>query len=313
MKRLLFSLVAGAALVTTTSAQDTTPRQDRPEDRQEERQDRRDNARDRQDDRRDNAQNDRRDNVPGDRRDNSQNDRRDNVQTERRDDRRDNVQTERRDDRRDNVQTERRDDRRDNVQTERRDDRRDGVQAERRDNAQAARELRGRVVRTGEGQFVVQTPDNRQVTVYTNQRTRYLQGNQPAQFSNLRVGSTVNFGYAMEGERYIADTVTLVPATGTTTTTTEQVPAAGVPAQPAQGTVVQGEIARVIGQDQVVIRTADGKEVIVYVNPQTTYQLNPQQPGRFTDLRPGAPVAVDYNAVNQRNTARRFFAPRRDR
>ena len=77
---------------------------------------------------------------------------------------------------------------------------------------------------------------------------------------------------------------------------------------PAEATAVEGQIVRVIGQDRVVIRTADGKEVIVYVGPQTTYQLGPQ-PVTFTDLRPGTPIGVNSDVRDHRFQARRFFAP----
>jgi hypothetical protein len=304
MKRMLLSLGLGAILATSAAAQ-TTPRNDQPQQpqdrrdlQQERRDDRRNDQQDRRDDRRNDQQNqNRRDNTQTqDRRDNVQQDRRDNVQQ----DRRDNVQQDRRDntqprDRRDNVQTERRD----NVQTQ---ERRDGQTQERRDTAGTdARTLSGRVVRTGNGQFIVQTRDNRQVTVYTNPQTRYLQNNRAVQYSDLRVGSNVNFGYATEGDRYIANNVTLLPA--------EQA-VEEVPAQPAQGTVVEGQIVRVIGQDQVVIRTSDGKEVIVYVTPQTTYQLNTPQAATFTDLRVGTPIGVNYDTRDNRFMARRVFAPR---
>jgi len=285
MKRMLFSLGLGAILATSAAAQ-TTPRNDQPQQPQ----DRRELQQDRRDDRR-NDQQDRRD----DRRNDQQNqNRRDNVQTQ---DRRDNVQTQ---DRRDNVQTQ---PRRDNVQTQ---ERRDVQTQERRDTAGTdARTLSGRVVRTGNGQFIVQTRDNRQVTVYTNPQTRYLQNNRAIQYSDLRVGSNVNFGYALEGERYIANNVTLVPAEQAV----EEVPAQPAP---AQGTVVEGQIVRVIGQDQVVIRTSDNKEVIVYVTPQTTYQLNTPQAATFTDLRVGTPIGVNYDTRDNRFMARRVFAPRRN-
>jgi len=296
MKRVLFSLGLGAILAASAAAQ-TTPRNDQPQqdrDRRELQQERRDDRRNDQQDRRDDRRNDqnqnRRDNTQTqDRRDNAQQDRRDNVQTQ---DRRDNPQPR---DRRDNVQTERRD----NVQTQ---ERRDVQTQDRRDTAGTdARTLSGRIVRTGNGQFVVQTRDNRQVTVYTNPQTRYLQGNQAVQFNTLRTGSNVNFGYVMDGDRYIANNVTLVAADQAV----EE-----VPAQPAQGTVVEGKIVRVIGQDQVVIRTSDGKEVIVYVTPQTTYQLGTPQAATFTDLRVGTPIGVNYDARDNRFMARRFFAPR---
>jgi hypothetical protein len=70
--------------------------------------------------------------------------------------------------------------------------------------------------------------------------------------------------------------------------------------------VVQGTVVRVVGQDQVVLRTADGKEVIVYVTPQTAYQFT-EQGGAFTDLRPGVDIGVNYDTRDRRFMARRIY------
>jgi len=85
------------------------------------------------------------------------------------------------------------------------------------------------------------------------------------------------------------------------------------PAAPAQGNVIEGQVVRVIGNNQVVVRTPDGKETILYTNPQTTYQLN-NQPAAFTDFQPGMPVTANYNVQNGRHMVGRIFSgPRRNR
>jgi len=165
--------------------------------------------------------------------------------------------------------------------------------------AKQAREIQGKVIRKAPDQFVVQTRDNKEVTVYTHPKTTYRLNNRDAQYSDVRVGVNVTTGYDLDGTRYLANNVVLVP-TG---------PAVGTAVEPAplaEGTVVQGKVIRVIGQDQVVIQTADGKEVIVYVSPQTTYQVN-DQGGAFTDLRPGIAVGIHYDLRDRRFQARRIF------
>ena len=67
---------------------------------------------------------------------------------------------------------------------------------------------------------------------------------------------------------------------------------------------------RVVGKDQVIVRTPEKKEVIIYVTPETRYMLTPQG-GAFTDLQPGAPVNVYYNVRDRRNLASRIFTRRR--
>lgn len=185
--------------------------------------------------------------------------------------------------------------------------------------AGTASQLQGRVISAGNGHFVIQTSDNRQLTVYTNPQTRYLNNNQAANFSDLRAGSNVNFGYTLTDGRYYAGTVNLLPPGG-------PAPAQGAvpapaPAQPAPAvvppaappgpaSVLQGEVVRVIGNNQVVVRTADGKEIILYTGPQTTYLYN-DQPAVFTDLQPGMAVNANYTVQNGRHLAGRILGRRR--
>ncbi|HLW68077.1 MAG TPA: hypothetical protein VKS79_22355 [Gemmataceae bacterium] len=70
----------------------------------------------------------------------------------------------------------------------------------------------------------------------------------------------------------------------------------------AQGAMIEGQVVKVVGQDQVMVRTSDGKEVLVHVNPQTKYMLTAQG-GAFTDLKPNAFIGVQYTPQNQLNMA----------
>jgi hypothetical protein len=165
-------------------------------------------------------------------------------------------------------------------------------------------QLRGQVVSVGNGQFVVRGPNNQNMTFYTNQQTKYYTGSQAAQWSAIQPGATVNTWYApaQTGQTYV-NTVAVVPADAQ-------------PAQPAQpapaadANVYKGEVVRVVGQDQVVIRTTDGKEVSVYVNPQTTYQLN-NQPATISQFQAGVPVEVNYTLRDGRPYARGILGRRR--
>lgn len=166
-------------------------------------------------------------------------------------------------------------------------------------------QIRGRVLRAGDGQFVVQGPNNKEVTFYTNQQTKYYSGSQAAQYNAIRVGSTVNawYGPPQENRTYV-NTVAVLPAEGAAEPAAEPAP--------AQANVYEGQIVRVVGQDQVVIRTADGKEIVVYVNPQTTYRLEDRQ-AAYTDLRPGVPIRVDYQLRDNRPYARGIISIRRNK
>jgi len=71
--------------------------------------------------------------------------------------------------------------------------------------------LDGRVIRTGPDHFVIQSPNQGEVTIYTNPQTRFMMNNNPGAFTDIRVGSNVNFGYTMQGDRRFANTITIRP------------------------------------------------------------------------------------------------------
>jgi uncharacterized protein (TIGR03000 family) len=71
--------------------------------------------------------------------------------------------------------------------------------------------LEGKIVRTAQDQVVIQTRDNREVTVYTNPETRYLRNKNPAVFTDLRAGTNVNVDFRMDGKRHIGNTITIRP------------------------------------------------------------------------------------------------------
>ena len=70
--------------------------------------------------------------------------------------------------------------------------------------------LQGRIVRMqAPDQFIVRTRDGRDVTFYTGTSTRYLYNDRPIRYSDLRVGSDITAAYTMEGDRYMASSVTV--------------------------------------------------------------------------------------------------------
>jgi len=68
---------------------------------------------------------------------------------------------------------------------------------------------------------------------------------------------------------------------------------------PASATTISGEIVRMVGQDQVILRTPAGQETTVYVNPQTTFQLD-NRAAAFSDLRAGNNISVQYDVRDNR-------------
>ena len=148
--------------------------------------------------------------------------------------------------------------------------------------------VKGKIVKVqGTDQFVVQTTDNKEVPFYTGTSTRYMINGKAARFADFKNGNEVTIMYVPDGDRYVVQQIYV-----------------GDEPKPEE-TFYEGEIVKVVGQDQVVIRTADKKEVIVYVDPKTTYTIG-EKDVRFTDLTPGTNVRVDYDLRERRPYARSF-------
>jgi uncharacterized protein (TIGR03000 family) len=69
--------------------------------------------------------------------------------------------------------------------------------------------LEGRIIRTGKDDFVIETRDQKQVTVYTNPQTRFVIDDRTGAFTDLRSGNTVRMGFTLQGDRHIANTVNI--------------------------------------------------------------------------------------------------------
>ena len=80
-----------------------------------------------------------------------------------------------------------------------------------REGTPQVQNLDGKIIRTGQDQVVIETRDNKQVTIYTNPQTRFMVNENPGAFTDLRVGSTINLGFTMQGDRRIANTIRIRP------------------------------------------------------------------------------------------------------
>jgi len=165
---------------------------------------------------------------------------------------------------------------------------------------QGAASIEGTIVSVNANQVVVRTRDNKELSFMTGPQSRILMNNQPVAFTNLRQGANVSISYITQGNNYMISQMTVQPV--------QQVQ--GV--EPAgQATVLTGSVVRVIGNDQVVVRTSDGKEVIVHTMPQTTYTYE-DRPVQFQEvIRPGSDLRIQYDTRDNRNVARSIFGLRR--
>jgi hypothetical protein len=73
---------------------------------------------------------------------------------------------------------------------------------------------------------------------------------------------------------------------------------------------IRGEILRTEGTDRIIVRTTDGKEVIVYTDPKSTYEYDGKAV-KFSDFKSGIYVDVDYDLRDRRPYARRIIGRNR--
>jgi len=174
-----------------------------------------------------------------------------------------------------------------------RDDRRPGTGA-RADAKVQTQRVSGKIVSVDQGVVVVRDSAGKEVTLNSAAQTRFLIDGRPARITDFRVGSAINAAYIMDRDRMVLDTLVI-----------GELPAApAAPATPAtEGTLLQGTVVRVVGKEQLVLRTADGKEMVVFVSPETKFQLT-QQGGALVDLTPNLPVIVNYDIIDRRPMVR---------
>jgi translation initiation factor IF-1 len=156
--------------------------------------------------------------------------------------------------------------------------------------------VRGKVVKMeAPDRFVVRTQDNKEVILFTNPQTRYTIRGKAGRYTDLSVGTELNATYLVRDDRNYVNVVTVGDLE---------------PAPAVKATTVEGTVVRVVGEDQVIVKTTGDKEVTVYVNPKTTYRFE-DRAGKFTDVRQGSDVRIEYDVRDRRNYARSILGIRR--
>ena len=147
----------------------------------------------------------------------------------------------------------------------------------------------------GTDQFFIQTTDNKEMPFYTATTTRYVIDRKPVKIADFKSGNEVTVVYVVEGDRKVVQQVYV-----------------GEEPKEEEGTFYEGQVVKVVGKDQVIIKTADNKEITIYVDPKTTYLFD-DKPGVYGDLKPGTTIRVDYDLRERRAMARsiRGVRPRR--
>lgn len=144
--------------------------------------------------------------------------------------------------------------------------------------------IEGKIVSIDPDHFALRPGSGGDMVLYVDPKTTFTINNKAAQFKDLHIDNIVAVYFDVRGQRNVARQVVAL-------------------------TAVEGQVVRVVGNDQVILRTPENKEMTFYVTPQTAYQLTPQG-GQFTDLTPGSNLGVYYNPIGPRFTAHRFFRRR---
>jgi len=151
-------------------------------------------------------------------------------------------------------------------------------------------QLVGRVTKahSDPNHLVLTTPDNKEAVLYLDNRefsVRY----------EVRDGKKVIVALTTAGAAALPP-----PA-----------PAGETTVQSSEPAVLQGTVVRLVGNDQIVVRTAAGEEVTVYGQPVTTYTVD-NRAARFADFQPGMEIRVNYDLRDRRHFARSVLGfPRR--
>jgi hypothetical protein len=171
------------------------------------------------------------------------------------------------------------------------------------------RRFRGKIVsvNAATNQIVAKSADGNQLTLMVQKNGRFLRNGQALRFADLQVGTLIETQYVERDGYMWVEEVTVVTDQ---TPPAVQPPATQPPQQQAQDTTIQGTVVRIVGTNQVIIRTSDNKEMTIDLVPQTVYTFN-DQPGRLTDFQTGQDVRIIYNVRDRRPIAARLFGTRR--
>jgi hypothetical protein len=163
------------------------------------------------------------------------------------------------------------------------------------------RRFRGRVVTVNatNNQIVAKSQDGNQVTLFVQKNGRFLRGGQAVRFADVQVGTLIEAQYLERDGHWWVDEVILVTDN-----------AAANPPPAGDATQVQGTVVRIVGQNQVVIKTSDNKELTIDLVPQTVYTFD-NQPAQFRDIQTGQDLRIQYTTRDRRSIASRIIGIRR--
>jgi hypothetical protein len=153
-------------------------------------------------------------------------------------------------------------------------------------------QVRGKIVRMDtDGRLIVRTRDTQEIAIFTTPQTRYLAG----RADDLRVGAEIKAGYALDGGRNLASSMTIAgaPSHPASTNATSSVVPAAFSADSDDEDTVRGKIVALEGPRKVVIRTSAGGNIVLLSDSQTRIAVDGKD-GKLTDLGLDMEVDVAY-------------------
>jgi len=145
--------------------------------------------------------------------------------------------------------------------------------------------VRGKVVRVSGDSFIVRTDAGKEVTLYSGPKSVYRRNDKAIRFEDIREGMPISAVYATSGDRYMINTLTLADDR-----------AAPTDRPAAAGESIRGRILRASSDpNHLVIQTADGKEMILYLDgrSEASFTFDTREGKRMlTSMMTAAPAAA---------------------
>ena len=159
----------------------------------------------------------------------------------------------------------------------------------------------GKIFRVDNDRVVVETNAGGQLTLHVDAKTEYLRRVPATGYAAMVPGAEFTAAYEQRGERLWITAIDI--ATNAESRASQPVPVP--PTIPVAVAPYEGEIVRVVGPDQIIVRNLAGIELPIYMTPQTRYELG-ETAGAFGDL-----AARHADPARGRDACRRRSCPAR--
>jgi len=160
----------------------------------------------------------------------------------------------------------------------------------------------GKIFRVDKDRVVVHTNGGGELVLNVDPETKFLQRDAAAARALMVHGASITAVYARRGDRFV---ITSLDVGGD-----EAPPVRPLVVAPATAGPYESEIVRVVGPDQIVVRSPAGVEFPLYVTSETRYLVG-DTTAAFGDFGPGMRIRVEDELRADRHFAQRIVGIRR--